>query len=393
MLRDAARGLRLLLGVALVATVAAPRLASASDGIVEIDAARAAAGGVTPGDAPGLPVTLSLPGSYRLASGLVQADVAVAVLDVASDDVTIDFAGHAITGPVGCAGDPVTSCAPLGDGAAVSGATRSHVHVKNGSVRGTGRGILLGRGCHVSAMRVRATSGNGVECDGPGGVVRGTLVSGTGGAGFVIDRGVILESVGAGNQTEGFQLSHAVLARSAALRNASAGVTTTSGGNVLVDGRFGANGAAGARAGTHGVVLGASGVGNTFGVTVGDGSVLSRSAVRANTGSGGFVALRGSSVTRSLSTANTGASGFPDLGVVAECVWRGNGTPGQIRSPSLWTDAVATANPGAAIAVLLPSPTAFGRSVVVGNGGAEAQWTGNAVPVDPNVCGSDTTCP
>jgi hypothetical protein len=74
-------------------------------------------------------------------------------------------------------------------------------------------------------------------------------------------------------------------------------------------------------------------------------------------------------------------------------VWRGNGTPGQIRSPSLWTDAVATANPGAAIAVLLPSPTGFGRSVVVGNGGAEAQWSGNAVPIDPNVCGTDTSCP
>src|SRR5438046_162421 len=38
----------------------------ASDGVVEINQARALAGGVTRGDAPGFPVTISQPGSYRL---------------------------------------------------------------------------------------------------------------------------------------------------------------------------------------------------------------------------------------------------------------------------------------------------------------------------------------
>ena len=44
--------------------------ATATDGVVLIDQARALAGNVTPGDAPGFPVTISEPGSYRLASDL-----------------------------------------------------------------------------------------------------------------------------------------------------------------------------------------------------------------------------------------------------------------------------------------------------------------------------------
>jgi hypothetical protein len=44
--------------------------AFAVDGVVLIDQTRALAGNVTPGDAPGFPVTLSLPGSYRLSGNL-----------------------------------------------------------------------------------------------------------------------------------------------------------------------------------------------------------------------------------------------------------------------------------------------------------------------------------
>ena len=40
--------------------------AFAADGVIEINQARAKAGGVTPGDTPLFPVTISQPGSYRL---------------------------------------------------------------------------------------------------------------------------------------------------------------------------------------------------------------------------------------------------------------------------------------------------------------------------------------
>jgi hypothetical protein len=39
--------------------------AAAVDGVIEINQAKALAGGVTPGDTAGFPVALSAPGSYR----------------------------------------------------------------------------------------------------------------------------------------------------------------------------------------------------------------------------------------------------------------------------------------------------------------------------------------
>ena len=45
--------------------------ALAIDGVILIDQNKALAGNVTPGDAPGFPVTITLPGSYRLSSNLI----------------------------------------------------------------------------------------------------------------------------------------------------------------------------------------------------------------------------------------------------------------------------------------------------------------------------------
>src|SRR5271156_5439677 len=57
---------------ALTAWLAAP--AWAVDGVIEINQASAKAGGVTPGDTPLFPVTLSQPGSYRLTGNLDVTD-------------------------------------------------------------------------------------------------------------------------------------------------------------------------------------------------------------------------------------------------------------------------------------------------------------------------------
>jgi hypothetical protein len=72
--------------------------AFAVDGVVLIDQARALAGNVTPGDAPGFPVTLSLPGSYRLSGNLTvpaQTDGIV----IQSGQITIDLNGFRISAP------------------------------------------------------------------------------------------------------------------------------------------------------------------------------------------------------------------------------------------------------------------------------------------------------
>src|SRR2546428_10232429 len=83
----------------------------AVDGVVLIDQNRALAGGVTPGDAPGFPVTLSVAGSYRLSGNLTVPDANTSAIQVTADNVTIDLNGFTILGPVVCsAGAGGISC-------------------------------------------------------------------------------------------------------------------------------------------------------------------------------------------------------------------------------------------------------------------------------------------
>src|SRR5262249_53071646 len=55
------------------------------------------AGNVTPGDAPGFPVTISQPGSYRLSSNLDVPSHGLGI-DIQADDVSIDLNGFRIRG-------------------------------------------------------------------------------------------------------------------------------------------------------------------------------------------------------------------------------------------------------------------------------------------------------
>src|SRR5438270_1570559 len=79
----------------------------AVDGVVLIDQNRALAGNVTPGDAPGFPVTISVPGSYRLSGNLMVPDAHTSAISITADHVTIDLNGFSIIGPTVCTGRPV----------------------------------------------------------------------------------------------------------------------------------------------------------------------------------------------------------------------------------------------------------------------------------------------
>lgn len=127
---------------AFLSGVAAFGPALAVDGVVEIDQARALAGGVTPGDAPGFPVTLDRQGSYRLTGNL---DVSgqpspqnVTAIDITSSFVTLDLNGFTIVGPTVCSGSPVTSCSPTGTGDGINSRLANFVRIGNGIVRGFG---------------------------------------------------------------------------------------------------------------------------------------------------------------------------------------------------------------------------------------------------------------
>jgi hypothetical protein len=114
----------------MVALAWLPGIAHAVDGVILIDQARALAGNVTPGDGPGFPVTISQPGSYRLAGNLTGGGI-----DVRARDVSIDLNGFTIvaSGSIG-----------------ISNTSGNNLVVKNGTIRGASLGILA----HLGNTRI-----------------------------------------------------------------------------------------------------------------------------------------------------------------------------------------------------------------------------------------------
>ena len=82
--------------------------APVTDGVTQIDQNKALAGSVTPGDAPGFPITITRPGSYRLTSNLTVPDADTTAIEIAADHVTLDLNGFAILGPTDCSQSPCT---------------------------------------------------------------------------------------------------------------------------------------------------------------------------------------------------------------------------------------------------------------------------------------------
>src|SRR5215468_1094227 len=86
--------------LALTMTLAAQ--ARAVDGVIEINQARAIKGGITPGDTPGFPITISAdvsssgPTSFRLTGPLFNSTTDT-VIQIISPHVTVDLNGFTIT--------------------------------------------------------------------------------------------------------------------------------------------------------------------------------------------------------------------------------------------------------------------------------------------------------
>lgn len=152
---------RLLVGAARCAAFALTILAIVQpafgvDGVTEINQARANAGGVTPSDTAGFPVTLDHAGSYRLTGNLIVSSADATAIVVASSDVTLDLNGFVITCNTG-----VEPCSGSGDGIDASG--QSNVAVLNGTVRGMGDdGIVAGHNARIEQVRALGNPHNGI---------------------------------------------------------------------------------------------------------------------------------------------------------------------------------------------------------------------------------------
>ncbi len=259
-----------------LALLALSGLASAADGVIEINQSVALAGAVNGNlvaDPAGFPVNITQPGSYRLTGNL---DVRVApnpqnvdAIDVGANDVSIDLNGFAIYGPTVCTGTPPTtllSCTPQGVGRGIDAGIRNNVSVFGGTVNGAGSyGIYCGFGCRIERMHVENSGLEGITA---------------------ADGSLIFGNTSRRNQNRGIQTS-------------SQGGLTIRGNSVLE------NGFGGIYAGGTSVVEGNLVRENRgIGISVGEGTVAGN-AVRDNSGAG-IGASDGSLVIDNTVYGNTG---------------------------------------------------------------------------------------
>lgn len=181
----------------LVLTLAGPALAV--DGVIEINQAKAAVGGVTTGDAPGFPVSITQSGSYRLTSDLT-VGASLGGISVAAENVTLDLNGFTIFGGGG---------AFFSDGIGVG---QMNVEVRNGTVRGFSRhGIFTNASTHyVRVIGVRSISNAlaGIELQGQANLVDGCTALNNGNSGIrALDGSLVINSVARGNTIFGLSLS------------------------------------------------------------------------------------------------------------------------------------------------------------------------------------------
>lgn len=147
---------RLAVAVTLIVATTAPL--AAVDGVIEINQARALAGGVTPGDGAGFPVFLNSNGSYRLTGNLtvpVDTDGLVVGDSVVLNQVTLDLNGFTIES----ASPPSAGQTPAG----ISGEEVVQLRVLNGLVSGFYTDIRTSSPAWVQSVRVAYAAFRGID--------------------------------------------------------------------------------------------------------------------------------------------------------------------------------------------------------------------------------------
>ncbi len=203
-------------------------LAGGADGPIVITQERALIGGVTVGDAPGFPVTISQPGSYRLATDLdVRGEPSpenVTAIDITSDDVAVDLNGFAILGP------RLTGTV-TGTGDGVQGNGKYRLVVRNGRISGMGdAGVdIFGssyQGPQIVDIVAGRNGGTGIHA-GSGALVAGCTAVNNGSGGIGIDIGLVRDSVAQHNGSNGITASWATISNCATYNNGGDGIRVT----------------------------------------------------------------------------------------------------------------------------------------------------------------------
>ncbi|MCH9648222.1 MAG: hypothetical protein K0U98_08285 [Deltaproteobacteria bacterium] len=229
----------------------------AVDGVIEINAASAAVGSITPGDTPGFPVTLSEQGSYRLTSNLQVPDLDTTGILITASFVSLDLNGFTIFGPGGGLGQ--------GDGIDGSSTSVSGVVIRNGTVRGMGSdGIRLSHRARVEKVHATGNDFNGINL-GEGSIVRDCIASLNGGAGIRVDDGSsLVGNTSLDNDFNGLDLGQGSVAMgNASMGNDRSGLIASSSVTVVNNSLLN-NGLDGARVGQGSLLQGNTARDNTL---------------------------------------------------------------------------------------------------------------------------------
>lgn len=144
------------------------------------------------GDDPGFPIRINEPGSYILTSNIEsnfrdQPTNVFTLIEIQSDEVTLDLNGFSIIGELECAGSP-PEC---GSGIRINSGIKSsgqNIHIKNGAIKGfDGRIIPIGCVSHsgknftIENIRVSDCEGWGISVNAESGHIKNTVITDAGG--------------------------------------------------------------------------------------------------------------------------------------------------------------------------------------------------------------------
>jgi len=195
----------------LALLLAAP--AMAAEGKILITQAKAEAGGVTPDDTPGFPVSINRAGSYILASNLtVSANKVGIVINVAN--VTIDLNGYAVSGSRA----PGAHSGIVGDKANITIGNGTITNFNHEGINGDHRWI-------IESMRVTGTD-DGIRL-GVDGSVRNSTVTDNGGLGiFCAFRCLVENSNISGNESYGIRIGSGTVLGNVIMDNGLVGISS-----------------------------------------------------------------------------------------------------------------------------------------------------------------------
>lgn len=187
---------------------------SAADGVgpsIAVDAARAQSGGITRGDAPGFPVTLSTPGHYRLVADLVVPANQTGVV-IAAAGVTLDLNGFSIRALPACASEDA-ACRAIPHASAHGVHVRAQggqAVVRNGLVRGfAGTGVVVDTAARVEDLEISDNAASGLHANTSATQavqVHRVMALRNGMDGFWLQTGRVAQSRAEGNGRHGFAL-------------------------------------------------------------------------------------------------------------------------------------------------------------------------------------------